>query len=146
MDYEKKYKDALELAKSYYGDGNMFLDTMFPELKESKEHMIWRSILTRVKTSAKQSNFFNDEDIAWLEKNEPTEWSEEDKKMLGLCVNAASGYYNPKKKQALKDWLESLPARFNLQGIRELIDCAEAEGAKDVINNPEKYGLQKLAE
>jgi len=87
--------------------------------------------------------------IVKVDEQKPTEWSEKDEKMLGLCVDAASGYYDPNEKQVLKDWLKSLPERFNLQpkeGMRELIDCAEAEGAKDVINNPERYGLQKLAE
>ena len=38
MDYEKKYNDAMNLAKSYYGKGsNEFLDTIFPELRESDD-------------------------------------------------------------------------------------------------------------
>ena len=38
MDYKEKYKRGLQLAKSYYGKGtNEFLDTIFPELKATKD-------------------------------------------------------------------------------------------------------------
>lgn len=48
MDYEKKYKNALELAKDYYKanqkigklDENEVLSDIFPELKESKDEKI----------------------------------------------------------------------------------------------------------
>jgi hypothetical protein len=41
MDYEKAYKNALQLAKSYYDKGtNEFLDTIFPELAESDDERI----------------------------------------------------------------------------------------------------------
>lgn len=41
MDYEKKYNEALNLAKSYYGKGcNEFLDSIFPELAESEDERI----------------------------------------------------------------------------------------------------------
>jgi hypothetical protein len=38
-------------------------------------------------------------------------WSEEDEKILGKCIDAASGYYSPEDKQSMKDWLESLKNR-----------------------------------
>ena len=45
MDYEKKYNDALHLAKSYYGKGcNEFLDTIFTELSESEDERINKAI------------------------------------------------------------------------------------------------------
>jgi hypothetical protein len=47
MDYEKKYNEALELAKSYYGQGcNEFLDTIFTELRESEDERIRKEINT----------------------------------------------------------------------------------------------------
>lgn len=47
MDYEKKYNDALNLAKSYYGKGcNDFLDTIFPELRESEDERVRKEINT----------------------------------------------------------------------------------------------------
>ena len=35
-------------------------------------------------------------------------WSEEDEKMLGKCIDAASGYYSPEDKEQMKEWLKSL--------------------------------------
>jgi hypothetical protein len=43
------------------------------------------------------------------------EWSEEDEVMLGKCIDAASGYYSPDDKSAMKAWLESLHEKFNLR-------------------------------
>lgn len=40
MDYEEKYRKALETAKSLYGQllvDNAILETIFPELKENKK-------------------------------------------------------------------------------------------------------------
>ena len=35
-------------------------------------------------------------------------WSKEDEKMLGKCIDAASGYYSPEDKEQMKEWLKSL--------------------------------------
>ena len=40
------------------------------------------------------------------------EWSESDEKMLGKCIDAASGYYSPEDKQSMKGWLSSLKERY----------------------------------
>ena len=72
------------------------------------------------------------------------EWSEEDERMLGKCIDAASGYYSPEDKQSIKDWLESLKDRVQLQpkqewseedkemlynclGLIQEIDCTQEE-------------------
>lgn len=70
MDYEKKYKDALELAKSYYGDGNMFLDTIFPELKESEDERIrkWLYNLIDRMSFEEDNEPFRKSVLAWIEK------------------------------------------------------------------------------
>jgi len=47
MDYKKAYNEALQLARSYYDKGtNEFLDTIFPELKESEDEGIRKEINT----------------------------------------------------------------------------------------------------
>ena len=72
------------------------------------------------------------------------EWSEEDERMLGKCIDAASGYYSPEDKQSIKDWLESLKDRvqpqpkqewseddkemlYNCLGLIQEIDCTQEE-------------------
>ena len=40
IDYKQKYLKALQLATSYYSENhNTFLDTLFPELKPSRERV-----------------------------------------------------------------------------------------------------------
>lgn len=50
MDYEKKYKEALALARSYYDKDSMnaFLDTIFPELHESEDERIRKALIELV--------------------------------------------------------------------------------------------------
>ena len=65
-------------------------------------------------------------------------WSEEDEKMLGKCIDAASGYYLPEDKQNMKDWLRAIKDRVQPQPKQEwseedretidyLIDYLESE-------------------
>lgn len=50
MDYEKKYKEALALARSYYDKDSMnaFLDTIFPELRESEDERIRKEMIEAI--------------------------------------------------------------------------------------------------
>lgn len=70
-DYKKKYEEALGLAKSYYGKGqNEFLDTLFPELRESEDERIINQLITLVNSTGEilliPTN--KEELIAWLNK------------------------------------------------------------------------------
>lgn len=81
MDYEKKYKDALERAKielnadTTQGTKNVLM-TVFPELQESEDEKIKETLIDYFKTYKKQEEcgiktFFGiptDNIIAWLEK------------------------------------------------------------------------------
>lgn len=76
MDYEKKYNDALNLAKSYYGNGcNEFLDTIFPELSESEDERIRESIVATIKQCPYDFLYPKNRDkmLAWLEKQKEPE-------------------------------------------------------------------------
>ena len=75
MDYEKKYKDALERARVWKEKSGMpkdkqgILDDIFPELKESEDEKIRKSILELVKQSSEILDKQNQNNmIAWLEK------------------------------------------------------------------------------
>ena len=79
MDYEKKYKDALEKAKEVYNrkdatdGGKLILESMFPELKESEDEkmreMAIKAIYAPEAQSCIKSWGINPDDvIAWLEK------------------------------------------------------------------------------
>ena len=99
MDYEKKYKEALEKAEKLYGKYciNNVLEDLFPELKESEDERLRKGIIRNLQYLMDMSEGFVKEDlqekIVWLEKQreqakfEPKPaWSEEDEEMLKwLC-------------------------------------------------------------
>jgi hypothetical protein len=76
-----------------------------------------------------------------------SEWSEEDEKMLGKCIDAASGYYDPKEKDSMKLWLKSLrlqkpcgynPYKATIESIAEMCkhyDIASHSGLRDFYGN-----------
>ena len=81
MDYEKKYKDALEKAKEVYNrkdatdGGKLILESMFHELKESEDEkmreMAIKAIYAPEAQSCIKSWGINPDDvIAWLEKQD----------------------------------------------------------------------------
>ena len=130
MDYEKKYKEALERAKELHGTvaaGRDFLAEIFPELTESEDERIRQSLLAYIKGESKRLD--TKKWIAYLEKQKeqkPVEWGEFDKGALKDAICAADilgndesfNKGNPNLAKAFrvaKDWLESLPARFILQ-------------------------------
>lgn len=77
MDYEKKYKEALENARQEYDttenvERKQWLEELFPELAESEDERIRKWIINEIKI--KHHNLdeddadFVDKAIAWLEK------------------------------------------------------------------------------
>lgn len=79
MDYEKKYKDALEKAKEVYNrkdatdGGKLILESMFPELKGSEDEKMREMAIKAVYAPEAQSCIKSwginpDDVIAWLEK------------------------------------------------------------------------------
>lgn len=75
MNYEKKYKEALERAKDSFNypdfPGFIRADVVFPELKESEDEKIKREIINYFKCQSKDEPCRKDihnKWIAWLEK------------------------------------------------------------------------------
>ena len=69
MDYEKKYKEALERAKQfsetpYLEDSKGIVEYIFPELQESEDERIRKSLIDMLKNDEKCYL----KEIAWLEK------------------------------------------------------------------------------
>jgi hypothetical protein len=89
MDYEKKYKEALELARVAAFNGHQSLmEGIFPELKESEDEKIRKGLINGFNECLKNSQYSNNaqkywhnikiEDIfAWLEKQDPKKHEEE---------------------------------------------------------------------
>jgi hypothetical protein len=73
MDYEKKYKEALERARDYYefykenpAKAQPFID-IFPELVESEDERIRKWLITQLQNNYK-GNYWATQAIAYLEK------------------------------------------------------------------------------
>ena len=91
MDYEKKYKEALERAKkeldtcgSQDCDAARQIFRLFPELKESEDEKVRKALIEMVHDTAGDElwvdyNVHKEEALVWLEKQgerKPIEWDE----------------------------------------------------------------------
>ena len=73
MNYEKKYKEALERASKLrvqnpFDTIGQMVEHIFPELKESGDERIRKSIIAIINNYVDNSNAFKPEMLAWLEK------------------------------------------------------------------------------
>lgn len=69
----KAYDEALTTAKRVIRNNcteveKLCLECIFPELRESDDERIRKTILTKMRACQKQSNFFSNDEIAYLEK------------------------------------------------------------------------------
>lgn len=97
MDYEKKYKEALERARNIrFGNTNSALanvvcEEIFPEIRESEDEMIRKEMISIFSKFEESYTLYGDKYdykkwVAWLEKQgdqKPT-WSDDDEKMMQL--------------------------------------------------------------
>ena len=75
MNYEKKYKEALERARKIENrerinvpDGTSIPVAIFPELKESEDERMRKSIIYALRNGGFYDSDKTDEAIAWIEK------------------------------------------------------------------------------
>lgn len=78
--YEKKYKEALERARKSHDKANdlikkEWIETIFPELKESEDERIRKALLEMVHDTTGDElwtnyNVHKEEALAWLEKQD----------------------------------------------------------------------------
>lgn len=132
----KDYKKILEgimniintTEKSDIGFANIctYIGENCPELKESEDDNIRRWIINEIKIkhhNLDEDNVdFVDKAIAWLEKRgeqKPTEWSEEDEKLVKNLISTLSNLYarnliEKETKEKYTDLLKSLKERLQL--------------------------------
>lgn len=127
MDYEKRYKNALERAKYYCNEGktleyaNDIVSDIFPEFKESEDEKIRKEIITYLSTVEDKELIPYESWVDWLEKQseqKPIEWSEKDEneynhilKILNLVAEEqkTKGYNN---LISSTNWLKSFKDRI----------------------------------
>ena len=122
MNYEKKYKDALERAKEKYAmfegmkQGDI-LEDVFPDLKESEDGSIRNAIhiyldwLDGRKDYAPKGEYSIRDMIAWIEKQgeQKPAWSEEDERIYQSIMDDTVQENQLDGKQI--DWLRDIKYR-----------------------------------
>lgn len=150
MDYEKKYKEALEKAKQclIYPDmpGFMRVDVIFPELKESKEERIRKMLYGWVCTKSKSffdSGYTKEDVLTWLEKQKPVSPTYSLEQAAGIFLDALSETpYNNKPitdaQVVTKELLKFLyyPKAYNPNAVNEQKSVEQING--------EDYGIDGL--
>ena len=122
MDYEKKYKKALERAKKLIEtcDSTAIVD-IFPELKESEDEKIKHEIeviLANTDLSCFALDYTFADMISWLEKQgeQKPAWSEEDERILDALITSLNHEVFVGRLETLKgievssviNWLKSI--------------------------------------
>lgn len=146
MDYEKKYKEALELARVAAFNGHQSLmEGIFPELAESKDEKTRKRIIALV--NAHGQGMYKDDMLAWLE-NIPYTIDHEKREGFHLGYKAGlekQGEQNPQRmisaeaKEAMYNkpacvWSEEDEVYLNTT-IAYLKDAKEfKKAAEDCIN------------
>ena len=140
--YEKKYKEALELARVAAFNGHQSLvEGIFPELKESEDERIRKAIHIyldwldgRNKDYQPKGDYSINDMIAWLEKQgeqksqrmisaeakeamyDKPAWSEENEtgwtNTMIMIKEAASKHYAKNSIRLVTDWLKSIRKRI----------------------------------
>lgn len=159
MDYEKKYKEALALAHSYYDKDSMnaFLDTIFPELKENEDEKIRKALVWHLKADVDfvSNGVTKAECLAYLDKQkaQKQEWGEEDEKMLEN-IRYALGYafvnnvIDEQTTDYVTTWLKSLRPRSSWKPSEEQIYSlgTVVKGAGENSVGSVAYNLKELYE
>lgn len=122
MDYEKKYKDALERAKEMCAmpTDKATMEYIFPELRESEDERIRKHLLLHFRNKTKETwcNMPVKDIIAYLEKQKeqkPVEWSDTNELVFkDICKHLKEEGYN--------GWIVVLEAlrngEFNQKSLR----------------------------
>lgn len=123
MDYERKYKEALERAKNLYSQHwvewrDEDIESIFPELKESGGDRIRRALVDgfkRYDDGALFNGCLVREILPWLEKQgeQKPAWSEEDdEKFRDVIRLVEQGAPVQSMRDHYTNWLKSLKERL----------------------------------
>ena len=166
MDYEKKYKEALERARAlrneaieeeYADDYIKDYETIFPELRGSEDERIRKEIIHYLlHTAGGLSSAEQNRWIAYLKKQKeqkPAEWSEEDKKMLERIIERGQSQtqlFGTGLTPEQVSWLKSLrpswkPSEEQMDAIDRCVDyLAESDNEDAEIMESLQEQLKKL--
>lgn len=87
-------KEAMKILKDFHDKSALFsvrtaLDTIIPELRTSEDEKIRKALIEHFRWNTKQilNEFSNKKALAWLEKQKPDEWSEEDERIINSIIH-----------------------------------------------------------
>lgn len=139
-------EEAIDNVRSFIGqltaECQESIHTLIPELAESEDEKVRKALIDGVRQIRCKNGVTQEQMLAWLEKQKPAEWSEEDEKNLERVTDCIYDFYpDPVVKYKLKDWLKSLrsqphwkPAKCCkdtlLEWAKLVLKCQEEELAK----------------
>lgn len=124
MDYEKRYKEAIEAMEDCIPDKDGYVCVrpcdIFPELAESEDEKIRNALIIYLKCRISGGDFsminniiINDM-LAWFERQKPAKWTEEDEHHWMMCLECVEECATQKRKDFSKtiSWLKQLKQRL----------------------------------
>lgn len=124
MNYEKAYKEALERAREFQKskDGLCVLtaESIFPELRDSKDERIRKALVRFHKSTIDVDGIKGEDIIAWLEKQgeKKATWGEDDEKIITALMQGLRYHqlFNPTFGEVpnaeIIAWFKSLKERL----------------------------------
>lgn len=134
MDYEQKYKAALEWMQGMYGGlhgkTKEEAEKYFPELKESKDEWIRKWLIRYFEQKSDNNVIFADislrDILAWLEKQSKPMWTDEDEKRLQSCIIALQG-------KGLMGGVDTIDTKWLKSLKQRIIDNSEKTCKNDTL-------------
>ena len=140
-------QERIKLAKEALDSGSYDKETIeyiFPELKESEDEKIRRAVKNALILKTSCNSLTHDgvalgDAIAWLEKQKPAEWSEEDEKILNCIITDYEGEIANLSDTPIDKQAESLYRQYIscLKSLRPQVQCGY---------NPYKAVVESIAE
>ena len=144
MDYKEKLEEAKRLYETANADQRYVLESLFPELKESEDERIRKTLIDYFNTCA--GDYYGelklDSIIAWLEKQGECHISHDDKIMIKqLTEYFTTGHGLQNTNETFVTWLNDVKEKLEKQG--EQNPCADpnypcTNPQMDCINCPRK--------
>ena len=128
---------ALDVVRQMVADGQVsqeVAEKYFPELKESDDEKMMKSIIENLKGNMYRTDGDYDllnKQIAWLKKQgEPTNWSEEDEKCLRLSTDIIdsalrAGFCVQLDRDRCVDWIKSIRHQLQWKPSEEQMETLE---------------------
>lgn len=129
MNYEKKYKEALEKARQFSEhpleeDSSTIVEYIFPELKESEDEKIRKALIRFHKSTINIDGVNGEKIVAWLEKQGGTskEWTISDaatfKELIDFLENGTAKLQHDLTRYA--NWLKIQFTPIEKQGKKKI--------------------------